>query len=543
MGDTCALRIFVLTLGLCLTACSVDAVQFSAGPPPPLENCAVMGDEDGNGLADCADVACVADSTCIAMCGNGAVDSGESCDDGAISFGDGCDATCTPSAAFYVKAANTGPSDNFGHSLALSADALTLSVGAIQEDSGSAIDMADDSLDEAGAAYVYSRTAPNQWTHEAYVKPSNPGFADVFGWNVSLSGDGRTLVATAPGEASNSSGVNGSPLDNSLPSAGAAYVFLRTPTGWLQNSYIKASNPDADDQFGHSAALSGDGQTLVIGAHREDSSARLIDGDQADNAASSAGAAYVFYRSGSSWIQQAYLKAPNADPNDQFGRNVAVSFDGSLVAIAAPLEASSSQGVSATASLDNTASGAGAVHLFRRTGTAWSYYAYVKASNTSASDLFGSCVALSPSGNLLIVGAPNEDSSSRGVNGLQFDDLSVNSGAAYTFRRAGDSWSQIAFVKSFNSDPGDSFGSSCAVGDAHFAVGAPGESSSTTGLSSLSADNPAANAGAVCVFSASPTVVGTASLCKISNTEAQDIFGARAVALSQRRMGRRTIYG
>jgi hypothetical protein len=67
-------------------------------------------------------------------------------------------------------------------------------------------------------------------------------------------------------------------------------VFVRGPTG--QEAYVKASNTGADDRFGKSAAISGD--TLVVGARYEDSSATGIDGNQADNGASQSGAAYVF---------------------------------------------------------------------------------------------------------------------------------------------------------------------------------------------------------------------------------------------------------
>jgi hypothetical protein len=77
---------------------------------------------------------------------------------------------------------------------------------------------------------------------------------------------------------------------------------------WSQEAYVKASSPGANDNFGRSLALSDDGATLVIGAAAEDRAATGIDGDQADNAASKSGAAYVFTRSAASWAQQPYLK-------------------------------------------------------------------------------------------------------------------------------------------------------------------------------------------------------------------------------------------
>ena len=79
--------------------------------------------------------------------------------------------------------------------------------------------------------------------------------------------------------------------------------------GPSQQAYLKASNTGAGDYFGWSVAISGD--TVVVGAPYEASSATGVNGNQSDNAALTAGAAYVFVRSGGTWTQQAYLKASN----------------------------------------------------------------------------------------------------------------------------------------------------------------------------------------------------------------------------------------
>ena len=100
---------------------------------------------------------------------------------------------------------------------------------------------------------------------------------------------------TAGGESSAAIGVNGDQTDNRLEFAGAGYVFTRDIGGaWTQKDYVKASNTDAIDVFGQSVALSGDGNTLAVGADHEDSAATGVNGDQADNSASDAGAVYVF---------------------------------------------------------------------------------------------------------------------------------------------------------------------------------------------------------------------------------------------------------
>ena len=107
---------------------------------------------------------------------------------------------------------------------------------------------------------------------------------------MAVSGD--TVVVGALYEDSSATGVNGNGGDNSAASAGAAYVFGRSGGVWSQQAYLKASNTAAGDLFGVSVAISGD--TVVVGASGEDSSATGVNGDGSDNSASYAGAAYVF---------------------------------------------------------------------------------------------------------------------------------------------------------------------------------------------------------------------------------------------------------
>jgi histidinol phosphatase-like PHP family hydrolase len=115
-------------------------------------------------------------------------------------------------------------------------------------------------------------------------------------------------------------------------------------------------------------AVSGD--TVAVGAYQEASNQTTITNDataSSDNSAFNAGAAYVFRRTGVTWEQESYLKAPNAEPSDQFGSSVSVSSDS--VAVGAIGEDSSQTMITngATASEDNIAYSAGAVYIFVRT--------------------------------------------------------------------------------------------------------------------------------------------------------------------------------
>ena len=152
---------------------------------------------------------------------------------------------------------------------------------------------------------------------------------------------------------------------------------------------FKASNTDANDGFGGSVSLSADGDTLAVGAFFEDSAATGVGGKEHDNSASSAGAVYVFVRSGRSWSQQAYVKASNTGALDGFGGSVSLSADGDTLAVGAAGEESGATGIGNTDPNDNSISNAGAVYVFVRSGGSWSQQAYVKASNTDTLDLFG----------------------------------------------------------------------------------------------------------------------------------------------------------
>jgi len=325
----------------------------------------------------------------------------------------------------YLKASNTASLYGFGNSVAISGD--TVVIGSLHEASsatGVNGDQNDTSAPDAGAAYVFVRTGTT-WTQEAYLKASNTDAGDWFGRGVRMSGD--TLVVGAEHESSSATGVNGNQADNSATHAGAAYVFVRNGTTWSQQAYLKASNTEANDQFGGSD-VSGD--TVVVGARGEASSATGVNGDQHDNSAANAGAAYVFVRNGTTWSQQAYLKASNSEANDQFSQ-VAVS--GDTVVVGSLHEASNATGINGNQS-DNSAQDAGAVYVFRRSGSNWTPRAYLKASNTDAGDSFTKCAL---SGDTLVVGASLEDSSATGVNGDQSDNSAQDAGAAYVFTGLG----------------------------------------------------------------------------------------------------------
>lgn len=234
----------------------------------------------------------------------------------------------------------------------------------------------------------------------------------------------------------------------------------------------------------------------------------------------------MFVRSGSTWSQQAYVKASNTNAGDTFGAAIAISGDGSTLAIGAPQEASAAIGINGDETT-NSEMFAGAVYVFSHAGSVWSQQAYVKASHSGDERRFGSAVALSDDGATLAVGAVAESSAATGVNGNQADSSAPSSGAAYVFTRAGAAWSQQAYLKASNTNMDDRFGFGLAISSdgATLAIGARDEDSAAIGLGGDQSDRSAASSGAVYVFQRAGTTWSQRAYVKASNTGAGDQFG------------------
>ena len=400
----------------------------------------------------------------------------------------------------YLKASNTGDGDLFGFSVAIDGD--TAVVGAPSENGIAA---------DSGAAYVFFRDG-GAWSEQGYLKASNAGITDEFGTSVAVSGN--TVVVGAPLE-------NGGAAD-----AGAAYVFVRTGTTWSQQAILKASNAGFEDKFGTSVSVSGD--TVLVGAPFEDSNATGVDGTESNNDAGSAGAAYAFLRTGSTWAQQAYFKASNTGSGDQFGFSVVIDADTAV--IGANHEDGDSDVINAGEG-NNDAGDAGAAYVFTRSGTIWIHRAYLKAVNSDANDDFGFSVSLS--NDTIAVGAPGEDSDATDVNGNPNNNFPPyeTSGAAYVFTGSGATWAQQAYVKASNPEETDNFGRTLSVDGNALIVGAYLEDSDAEGINGDGNSNGAPSSGAAYVYLRDGTTWTREAYLKASNTGGGDFFG-HSVAVS-----------
>ena len=296
----------------------------------------------------------------------------------------------------FVKAPKADVGDNFGLALALSADGATLAVGAFGEDSASTGTFAPGapgyqtalgslSAGNSGAVTVYRSTESGTWGIEAFVKAPKADAGDNFGLALALDSSGTTLAVGAFGEDSASTGtfaLNGAGYQAALDSggasnSGAAYVYHRSDTdAWEIEAFVKAPVAGGDDGFGGALALSADGATLAVGATGEDSPFSGVfapgGGDYQDAlespGASNSGAVTVYRRSeGNDWEIEAFVKAPIAGVNDDFGTALALSANGATLAVGEDGEdgGALSQPVGGdSADPENAVNNSGAVYLY-----------------------------------------------------------------------------------------------------------------------------------------------------------------------------------
>lgn len=283
----------------------------------------------------------------------------------------------------HLKASNARDADWFGSSLALSGEGSTLAVGARHEDGPAARPVAD-----SGAVYVFEQRADG-WSEQAYLKAGRAQEGDRFGASLALSAHGDTL---AVGSQSLVRGTVG--------------VFARTPSGWAERAVLQSHEAVARDRFGAQLALSADGDTLAVGA------AGSLD---------AAGVAHVYAHQGGRWLPQAQLRASQAQPGDAFGERLALSADGSVLAVSAIHGAQARE--------------AGVVHLFERGASTWRSQQHLTSTHPGSGNLFGSSLGLSGDGRLLAVGARLEDGPRAwSLGGLRFGERAQNSGAVYLQR-------------------------------------------------------------------------------------------------------------
>jgi hypothetical protein len=194
-----------------------------------------------------------------------------------------------------ILASDTTTDIDFGSSVAINPDATYAVVGALGADGSN-----------TGAVYVFTRSG-STWTQQQKISNPNATNFDNFGKRVSINSDGSYIIASNQFE------------DTEGSAAGGAYVFTRSGSTWTQQSRIISTDIQAADQFGADVEINSDATYAIVGAVSEDGGA----GDPISNC----GSAYIFTRSGSTWTQQARLQASDAQINDQLGTSVSINSD------------------------------------------------------------------------------------------------------------------------------------------------------------------------------------------------------------------------
>ena len=346
----------------------------------------------------------------------------------------------------------------YGIAVAMSTDGSTAVVGQLGYSQSGA--------PPPGVAHVFTFDGSG-WTQQAELTASDPSYDTLFGNAVAVSADGNTVIVGDPGEC-------GYGLENC--EHGAAYVFVRDGSTWTQQAELHGG-----PGFGGAVALSGDGNTALVGAglsgyygffyapggnapptlfsrsgttwtQRQRSAAAnasgpfdnfghsvalsadghtALIGDPTQN--EEAGAAYVFTGSGSTWTQQAELTGSDEMQGWNFGASVALSADGQAAIVGAP------------------APGAGSAYVFAGSGSTWTQQSELTPDDAEVKSFdgwFGDAVALDSEGNVALVGAPWSE-----------EDF----GAVYAFGGEGSNWGQLGEFVLANATPYDYFGDAVAL--------------------------------------------------------------------------------
>lgn len=199
---------------------------------------------------------------------------------------------------------NGSDSDFFGITVTLSGDGKTALIAATGAEDPSGV--------QRGAVYVFRRVK-NEWREKTKLGRWDGDVYDTFGF-VTMSGDVSTALVGAPG----GEGPNGE-------NVGSVYVFQREGDGWRDGTKIVSNDGNSGDKFGQSVAVASDGTTALIGAPGDD-----------DPTGKSAGSAYVLRREDGRWREETKLIPTDGDSEDLFGRSVAVSSDGTTALVGAP---------------------------------------------------------------------------------------------------------------------------------------------------------------------------------------------------------------
>ena len=297
--------------------------------------------------------------------------------------------------------------DNLGASVGISGDYAMVGVPKDDTDRGR----------NSGSIQVFLRTETGWLQHQKLIA-SDAETGDQFGGTLKMSGN--YAIAGAPRK------------DGAGRNSGAAYIFTRRGTEWIEQAKLVASDETRGDYFGISVAI--DGDTVLVGAHRTNEP--FADG----------GSVYVFERTGENWNQTAKIVPPDGDNFAYFGFSVGLDADTAIIGATRD---------------DESGEDAGAAYVFIRNQFGWVLQEKLIGNNTKSDDNFG--YAVDVDGDFAIVTSPRNK----------------GGGAAYIYQREGTQWTQKRNrirIRMIPIDPegASSFGASVDISGEMAVIGATG---------------------------------------------------------------------
>lgn len=370
------------------------------------------------------------------------------------------------------------------------------------------------------------------WSYTGRIKPDAPKFDSQFGELIRISQDTIAVAVKKDNSKQTIITTAGNP-DTSESLSGAVYIYSLNSGVWEQEAFIKADNAEAGDQFGFAIDLYRD--KLAVGAPFEDSDQSTITNGtttSSNNDLSDSGAVYVYNRVGTVWTQEAYLKASNGDLEDNFGYSVALK--NNLLLVGSVNEDSDQATITngPGASADNSITDSGAAYLYAFNGTTWSQEAYIKIDTAYYADKFGQAMAISGQDTLAISSMMEDSNLNVITNGptSSTNNLALNSGAVYVYRKTAGIWAQEAFIKASNNDTSDKFGYAIDLSNDTLIVNSYGDDSNSTAIvngTTSSTSNAFQDFGSVFVYRRQGTTWAQEAYLKPSNASAgaSDFFG------------------
>jgi len=285
--------------------------------------------------------------------------------------------------------ANDGSAnDYFGYSVSVSGNYAA--VGAYRN---------DEKGKDSGAVYIFYREGTG-WIHQKKVTATDGAAGDLFGRAVSVFCDNINCHLIVGAVHDDDKGEN----------SGSAYIFKQNGTAWIQQTKLTASDGAANDFFGFSVSVSGNGSDWYA----------IAGADSCSGNTEYSGGAYIFKLNGTNWIQQAKLTADDGEAYDFFGRSVSVTDYGAEWYAVVGADAD-----------DDNGKNSGSAYIFKNNGNnSWVQDSKLTADDGESEDNFGWAVSVSGEGEncYAMVGADADDDKGESSGSVYIYNIADNSG-------------------------------------------------------------------------------------------------------------------